>query len=60
MSNILDKTKVKRKEIDFLNIDTEGYDLEVLKGLDFKKYKPKLICVELIDNFNPEQKEIKN
>ena len=57
LTNILDKTKFKRKEIDFLNIDTEGSDLEVLKSLDFKKYKPKLICVELIDHFGPDQKE---
>lgn len=59
LTNILDKTKFKRKEIDFLNIDTEGSDLEVLKSLDFKKYKPKLICVELIDHFGPDQKKIK-
>ena len=59
LTAILDKTKFKGKEIDFLNIDTEGNDLEVLKSLDFKRYKPKLICVELIDHFNPEQKEIK-
>ena len=59
LTTILDKTKFKGKEIDFLNIDTEGNDLEVLKSLDYKRYKPKLICVELIDHFNPEQKEIK-
>ena len=59
LTTILDKTKFKGKEIDFLNIDTEGNDLEVLKSLDFKRYKPKLICVELVDHFNPKQKEIK-
>ena len=59
LTSILDKTKYKRKEIDFLNIDTEGNDLDVLRGLDFKKYKPKLICVELIDHFKPNQKKIK-
>ena len=59
LTTILDKTKFKGKEIDFLNIDTEGDDLEVLKSLDFKRYKPKLICIELIDHFNPNQKEIK-
>ena len=37
LTSILDKTKYNRKEIDFLNIDTEGNDLEVLKSLDFKK-----------------------
>ena len=59
LTTILDKTKFKGKEIDFLNIDTEGNDLEVLQSLDFKKYIPKLICVELIDHFNPDQKKIK-
>ena len=59
LTTILDKSKFKGKEIDFLNIDTEGNDLEVLKSLDFKKYKPKLVCIELIDHFNPKQKEIK-
>ena len=59
LTTILDKTRFKGKEIDFLNIDTEGNDLEVLQSLDFKKYIPKLICVELIDHFNPDQKKIK-
>ena len=59
LTSILDKTKYKNKKINFLNIDTEGNDLEVLKSLDFKKYKPQLICVELIDHFNPDKKKIK-
>ena len=59
LTTILDKTEFKGKEIDFLNIDTEGNDLEVLQSLDFKKYIPKLICIELIDHFNQEQKKIK-
>ncbi len=59
LTSILDKTKYKGKEIDFLNIDTEGNDLDVLKSLDFKKYKPQLICVELIDQFKPNQEKIK-
>jgi FkbM family methyltransferase len=32
--------------IDFLSIDVEGTELEVLKGLDFDKYQPKLILLE--------------
>ena len=59
LTTILDKTRFKGKEIDFLNIDTEGNDLEVLQSLDFKKYIPKLICIELIDHFNPDLKKIK-
>ena len=59
LTNILDKTRYKGKKINFLNIDTEGNDLEVLESLDFRRYKPQLICVELIDHFNPEKKKIK-
>ena len=34
------------KEIDFLSIDIEGEDLEILKSLDLSRYKIKAICVE--------------
>lgn len=32
--------------IDFLSIDVEGHELDVLSGLDFKRYQPTLILVE--------------
>ncbi len=35
--------------IDFLKIDVEGYDLNVLKGFDFSKLKPKVIMCEFED-----------
>ena len=35
--------------IDFLNIDIEGLDFEALQGLNFEKYDPKLICIEVHD-----------
>lgn len=34
------------QEIDFLSIDTEGFDLKVLSSLDFSKWAPKIICIE--------------
>lgn len=34
------------KEIDFLSLDIEGYEVEALRGIDFKKYKPAVIVVE--------------
>ncbi len=34
------------KEIDYLSIDVEGYELNVLKGMDFKKYCVKYITIE--------------
>lgn len=47
LDNILKSSKFKNKEIDFLNIDVEGSELNVLKSLNFKKYNPKLICIEI-------------
>lgn len=32
--------------IDFLSIDTEGWELEVVKGFDPDRYKPKVILLE--------------
>ena len=32
--------------IDFLSIDTEGSEVEIVQGLDFKRYSFKFICVE--------------
>ena len=47
LDNILNKSKYKGIIIDFLDIDVEGADLKVLKGLSFDKYKPELVCVEI-------------
>ncbi|MBA1338727.1 MAG: Methyltransferase FkbM domain-containing protein [Pelagibacterales bacterium] len=47
LNYIISKTKFINRKIDFLNIDTEKSEVDVLKSLDFIKYKPKLICVEI-------------
>jgi FkbM family methyltransferase len=53
LNNILKKnTRFKNKEIHFLNIDCEGEDLNVLKGIDLKLYQPKIICIEAHDENN--------
>lgn len=36
------------ENIDFLSIDTEGYDYAVLKSNNWKKYRPRVICIESI------------
>lgn len=47
LNKIISKTRFKNKRIDFLDIDVEGAELSVLKGLSFKKYNPRLICIEI-------------
>ena len=48
LNNIIKNCKFKIKEIDFLSIDVEGNELNVLKGLNFKRYKPKIVVLEYI------------
>lgn len=35
------------RNIDFISIDTEGYELEVLNGLNLNKYKPSYLLIEI-------------
>jgi hypothetical protein len=34
------------QQIDLIHIDTEGYDYEILKQIDFDKYQPDIILYE--------------
>ena len=47
LNEIIKKSKFNSKKIDFLNIDVEGKELNVLESLNFSRYKPKLICIEI-------------
>ncbi len=47
LNEILENSKYCNREIDLLDIDVEGADYKVLLGLNFEKYNPKLICIEI-------------
>ena len=59
LTNIIDQTKFKDRKIDFLSIDTEGKDFEVLQSLNFERYDPKYICIEIYSD-NDSTFDIKN
>lgn len=44
LSDILSKSGIE--SVDFLSIDVEGAELEVLQGFDFTRYRPRLILLE--------------
>jgi len=50
LAKILEEYLPKGQEIDFMNIDVEGKDLEVLKGNDGNKFRPKVILVEILSS----------
>lgn len=45
ITSILDEVGVK--DIDIFSLDVEGYESNVLKGLDFEKYRPKFMLIEV-------------
>jgi FkbM family methyltransferase len=45
LENILDECHTT--EIDFLSLDTEGYEYNVLEGLNLDKYRPKYMLIEI-------------
>lgn len=45
LSDVLDE-HAKDKTIDFLKIDVEGTELSVLRGLDLRRHRPKVILLE--------------
>lgn len=47
LAEILNKYINKSKQIDFLNIDVEGHDFDVLKSNDWGRFKPNYILIEI-------------
>ena len=59
LNNIIENSRFKNFQIDFLSIDVEGSEYDVLKIFNFKKFKPKVIVVEFLDLSLPKL-ELKN
>jgi FkbM family methyltransferase len=48
MTSILDEVRAPR--IDFLSLDVEGYEAQVLDGLDLERFRPTYVLVEVADD----------
>jgi FkbM family methyltransferase len=46
LNEIIAASRFKPEEINYVNIDCEGHDLEVLRGLDLNHCRPKVITIE--------------
>ena len=46
LEEILDKYLPSNIEIDFLDVDVEGFDYQVLSSNNWNKYRPKLVLAE--------------
>jgi len=53
LAEVLDTYLPENIEIDFLSVDVEGSDFQVLKSNSWNKYKPRVVLVESLDfSFN--------
>ena len=48
LSAILEKHVPDGQNIDFLNVDVEGHDLDVLQSNDWTKFRPQVIAAEML------------
>ncbi len=46
-------------KIDYFQVDTEGFDFEVIKMVDFTKFSPKIIKYEFVNLNETEQKQLR-
>jgi FkbM family methyltransferase len=46
LDTILAKHAPEAQEIDILSVDVEGWELEVIRGLNFERYRPKVLILE--------------
>ena len=58
LSSVLDIHLPRGKSIDFLDVDVEGADLEVLKSNDWDKYRPRYIMVEVFDTLTKGKEQL--
>ncbi|MBW4490173.1 MAG: FkbM family methyltransferase [Trichocoleus desertorum ATA4-8-CV12] len=49
LAEVLDQYLPNTQSIDFINVDVEGLDYQVLKSNDWQKYRPKVVLVEDLD-----------
>ena len=47
LNQLLFKNNIKK--IDFLSVDVEGHEINVLNGFNIKKYSPQLVVIEFLD-----------
>ena len=50
LADVLEKFLPKSQQIDFMSIDVEGLDFNVLKSNNWEKYRPEFILIELLNN----------
>ena len=48
LSSLLDEARAT--QVDLMSLDVEGYEAQVLRGLDFERHAPRFLIVEALDD----------
>lgn len=51
LENILSEHLPDQTELDFMSIDTEGHEMDVLESNNWSRFRPKVICIESCTQF---------
>jgi FkbM family methyltransferase len=54
LSEVIGQSPFRLEDVDYLNVDCEGSDLAVLRGLDFDRCRPRILSVEAFSNSDRE------
>lgn len=50
LSQILNENLTNSDDVTFMNIDVEGLEVDVLKSSDWQRFRPKIVCIEALDD----------
>ncbi|MEA3148285.1 MAG: hypothetical protein QOI53_3916 [Verrucomicrobiota bacterium] len=54
LSEVIGQSPFRLEDVDYLNVDCEGIDLAVLRGLDFDRCRPRILSVEAFSDSDRE------
>jgi len=49
LNSIIENSKFENSKINFLSIDVEGHEMNILNGFDLQKYYPNIVVIEFLD-----------
>lgn len=57
LTSVLEEAGLSR--IDFFSLDVEGYEADVLRGLDLDRYAPRFLLIEMYEEFGASLEEVR-
>lgn len=48
LTSIIDESPYRNASIDVLSVDAEGHDINVLRSLDYSRYRPRIVIAEVL------------